>query len=260
MAESIVSLMSKKVNPEWLQEQTRGGRTFSYIPIDKVIRTLNENFKDEWNVEITEMHTVPGPNIGFVMSVRLTIRNTVRYGTGADIHKPGRSGNNPVDPDKIVKTAYANAIKKAANMFGLGLELWDEDNAVVPHSNVEVEDLPHDVQESTEKPKEQKKLDEGHNPPPAEDTPQPTPPPENKPDEKKEESKKKDRLSDKSREKISMLKTDTGLIGEELSEYLKSYYPESGGDPTWLTIGEEDKNVDEFVNKIKQDLAKKQSA
>jgi hypothetical protein len=43
--------------------------------------------------------------------------STVRSGTGADVS---------FDPDKSVKTAQAEAFKKAAHQFGVALELWDE--------------------------------------------------------------------------------------------------------------------------------------
>jgi hypothetical protein len=42
-----------------------------------------------------------------------------RSGTGADVS---------FDPDKAVKTAQAEAFKKAAHQFGVALELWDEDH------------------------------------------------------------------------------------------------------------------------------------
>jgi len=41
----------------------------------------------------------------------------IRSGTGADVS---------FDPDKAIKTAQAEALKKAAHQFGIALELWDE--------------------------------------------------------------------------------------------------------------------------------------
>lgn len=46
-------------------------------------------------------------------------RGTTRAGTGADVS---------FDPDKAVKTAQAEALKKAAHQFGIALELWDADH------------------------------------------------------------------------------------------------------------------------------------
>lgn len=44
---------------------------------------------------------------------------TVRAGVGADVS---------FDPDKALKTAQAEALKKAAHQFGIALELWDEEH------------------------------------------------------------------------------------------------------------------------------------
>ena len=51
---------------------------------------------------------------------------TARSGVGADVS---------FDPDKAVKTAQAEAFKKAAHQFGVALELWDEDH----RANLEVQ-------------------------------------------------------------------------------------------------------------------------
>lgn len=45
-------------------------------------------------------------------------RYTTRCGVGADVS---------FDPDKAVKTAQAEAFKKACHQFGIALELWNED-------------------------------------------------------------------------------------------------------------------------------------
>jgi hypothetical protein len=45
-----------------------------------------------------------------------------RSGVGADVAK---------DPDKAYKTAQAEALKKAANQFGVALELWTEEGREV---------------------------------------------------------------------------------------------------------------------------------
>lgn len=48
----------------------------------------------------------------------LTIEGSTRFGVGADVS---------FDPDKAVKTAQAEALKKACHQFGIALELWSED-------------------------------------------------------------------------------------------------------------------------------------
>lgn len=50
---------------------------------------------------------------------QLKIGDTTRSGVGADIS---------FDPDKALKTAQAEALKKAAHQYGIALELWDEEH------------------------------------------------------------------------------------------------------------------------------------
>lgn len=50
---------------------------------------------------------------------QLSIGGATRAGTGADVS---------FDADKAIKTAQAEAIKKACHAFGIALELWDEEH------------------------------------------------------------------------------------------------------------------------------------
>lgn len=52
-----------------------------------------------------------------VISLDLKIGESSRPGVGADVS---------FDPDKAVKTALAEAMKKACHQYGIALELWDE--------------------------------------------------------------------------------------------------------------------------------------
>lgn len=53
------------------------------------------------------------------VSGALVIDGHSRAGVGADVSH---------DPDKALKTAQAEALKKAAHQFGIALELWDEEH------------------------------------------------------------------------------------------------------------------------------------
>lgn len=124
--------LSNKLPPEWIEKIKKGNRPeLSYVPIDKVLRRLNEVCGDYWNIEIikTDIYNHQDTTSAIVQ-VSLTICDpanpeniiSVRHGIGAD----KKRGTGDTDIDKIVKTAYANAIKKAANMYGVALELWDD--------------------------------------------------------------------------------------------------------------------------------------
>ena len=166
MNNKITKAMSKKLKPNMIKTSKIGNRPeLTYVPIDKTILFLNDTFGDDWSFEILEekwkdlpyiLTTKTGIEIqGLIPMVSITARlsiasgtgeedvATFKDGTGADIHKPGQYDLFPshkVDPDKLCKTAMANALKKATNMFGFALELWDPANVTVTVLNQDSKD------------------------------------------------------------------------------------------------------------------------
>lgn len=126
---TVTSICSKKVLDSWIKTKKVGSRPeLKYIPIDKTIRFLNENFGDNWESEVTHLQAIMvGPFLSITTAVKLTINGVSRTGIGSDIGIDTRNGVQN-DADKISKTSIANGLKKATNQFGYGLELWDEDN------------------------------------------------------------------------------------------------------------------------------------
>jgi len=127
----VVKTLSAKVDDSWIKKKTVPGRpVLDYIPIDKTIFVLNKNFGDRWDCTIKETSwtTLAGlPMVNVI--VTLKVCGVSRDGVGSDVAiKSKKTGEIIFDPDKMSKTAYANAIKKASNLFGFGLELWDESN------------------------------------------------------------------------------------------------------------------------------------
>lgn len=124
---AVIKACSSKLPKEWIKTLTLPGRPpLSYVSIDKTIKFFNDTFGDDWNLEIVEETWLPYEKPAVSIRVNLTIKGVTRSGIGSDIYK-GKD-TYKVDPDKLVKTAYANAFKKASNMFGFAAELWDESN------------------------------------------------------------------------------------------------------------------------------------
>lgn len=104
--------------------KTRGqaGRQLTYLSIDSVINRLNDVLGPDWSddfntkLEALDNGTYLATCEGWI-TVRLDDRTVTRYGCGAMVNK---------DPDMAMKTALAEAIKKAGHAFGIGLYLWDE--------------------------------------------------------------------------------------------------------------------------------------
>lgn len=98
----------------------------TYVPIDQVIKRLNEVLGPWWSEEIVQVTMTGDPSKPMVLvQVRITYQDGggqvwYRDGLGA-----GQFNSSSADLDQVVKTAQAEALKKAANQFGIGAYLWD---------------------------------------------------------------------------------------------------------------------------------------
>lgn len=100
-----------------------------YVSIDGYINRLLDVLGMDYDFTVTQSHVALLPEAAKTSSgklqylaqvtAQLRIGETTRAGVGADIS---------FDPDKAVKTAQAEALKKAAHQYGIALELWDEEH------------------------------------------------------------------------------------------------------------------------------------
>ena len=100
-----------------------------YVAIDGYINRLNEVLGTTWTWAVNSLEFRDGPPtakgkpqyiaiVTGTLSVTMDDVTTSRDGSGADIK---------YDPDGAVKTAQAEALKKACHQFGIALYLWSED-------------------------------------------------------------------------------------------------------------------------------------
>jgi len=228
MTKEIIGKCSQRVPQEYLKVlRVRNRPELTYVPIDKTIRFFNEHIGDNWCVDIrnifwTECKSVPVVTVH--VAVTITEGDTVvqRDGIGSDrfIGDDTKFAYN-FDPDKMVKTAYANALKKATNMFGFALELWDDSNnqEEIPTKSVTEEEP---IVRTT--------------------TPTPAKAPADEP---------KPSLSPTTRMIFSKLKQETKFTDSELTEFLSKFAPESQGNPLWLAGPNENEQVTKFVAFVK---------
>lgn len=92
------------------------GLNYSFIIVGTSLEVLPEDMKTrsgkrQYLAQVTGQLNIPYETDAGQPSV------STRSGTGADVS---------FDPDKAIKTAQAEALKKAAHQFGIALELWDE--------------------------------------------------------------------------------------------------------------------------------------
>lgn len=99
-----------------------------YISIADTINRLNEDLGHDWDLRWVQSSVTPltdrtygrkqAPAYLAEAVVEITALGATRCGMGADWGD---------DPDKVYKTAQAEALKKAGHQFGIGLYLWSED-------------------------------------------------------------------------------------------------------------------------------------
>jgi hypothetical protein len=100
-----------------------GGPDLTYISIDATIRRLNEVLGADWSTNgTTKVEQLA--NGSYLATTELHLYATVdgtqtnKYGVGAMVNK---------DVDMAMKSALAEALKKAGHQLGVALYLWDNE-------------------------------------------------------------------------------------------------------------------------------------
>jgi hypothetical protein len=104
--------------------QRRGpGGSYSYHKGSDVIKRLNEAFGHCWSSERLEVEVVEEQVLMLVcLTVYIDGDAVVHHGYGSAEIARGRNGGKIVNIGNSYKSAFTNALKKAAEQFGIGLE------------------------------------------------------------------------------------------------------------------------------------------
>ena len=102
------------------QRQGQGGKMLSYVETHAVIARLNEACDDGWSFEIVE-HTVLDDEV--IVLAKLTADGVVKTAFGGTSITRDREGR-PLSIADDLKAAGSDALKKAASLLGVGLELY----------------------------------------------------------------------------------------------------------------------------------------
>lgn len=103
-----------------------GGTKYKYIKGEDVITRLNAAFKHDWNSKVVNI-IESGNQI--IVLVEITAEGITHQGFGGSeiaVYRDGPKKGSPVDMSNSYKSALTNAIKKAAEQFGVGLSSEDE--------------------------------------------------------------------------------------------------------------------------------------
>jgi len=124
----MLEKLRERFDPRLIRTRRQGGMDLQYVDIASVIGRFLDTLGLDWDWSVHESKLYPLEGGKYLASVTgeisVTYENeagdrvfTSRDGVGADV---------ATDPDKAYKTALAEAFKKAAVYYGVGLELWDE--------------------------------------------------------------------------------------------------------------------------------------
>jgi hypothetical protein len=114
------SILTRPFPPEQIKQRPgQHGKMLSYIETHAVIARLNEGC-DAWSFEIVR-HEIHGAEV--VVLGKLTADGVVKTAFGGSAITRGQDGE-PVSLADDLKSATSDAIKKAASLLGVGLELY----------------------------------------------------------------------------------------------------------------------------------------
>lgn len=113
-------ILTRPFPPELIkQRQGQGGKTLSYVETHAVIARLNEGC-DAWSFEVVE-HQVLDEEV--IVVGKLNADGVVKSAFGGSAIARDREGR-PVSIADALKGAASDALKKAASLLGVGLELY----------------------------------------------------------------------------------------------------------------------------------------
>lgn len=123
-------ILRKPFPPECIkQREGQGGKMLSYLETHVVIERLNEGC-DAWSFEVVEHHVY---KVEVVVVGKLTADGVVKMAFGGSAVTFNDAGKVVSLADDL-KAAASDALKKAASMLGVGLELYARKSATAGQS------------------------------------------------------------------------------------------------------------------------------
>ncbi len=104
------------------QRQGGGNRRFDYVEGHTVIHRLNDATGNQWDLAVREITVL---EIGTAKLLQARVALTIP-GLGTREHL-GVQAVNPGGGEDLIKGVITDALKKAATLFGVGLELYGDD-------------------------------------------------------------------------------------------------------------------------------------
>ena len=119
------------------------GATLSYVEGSAVIERLNQAFNHSWNFEILTVEI--NAEAGDVLAhVRIVAEGIIKEGYGSSQITHNRDSGEMVDLGSNIKAACTDGLKKAATLFGVGLNLYqtEADEPSLPQARTQPSEPP----------------------------------------------------------------------------------------------------------------------
>lgn len=146
--EKKISKMFKEETPKEVIKLRKGagGKMFPYVPIDYILKKLDDNFGIFWEFVIDEVRRTESQ---IIVRGKLVIKSPngfsiSRPGVGRASIKMYTGTKNSVDEGNDEKSATSDAIKKAASLFGIAADVYYKELQ-------KYEDLDDDINEEEDK-------------------------------------------------------------------------------------------------------------
>jgi hypothetical protein len=104
--------------------QGHDGKQLDYVPVQHYVDRLNEGFEHDWSFELTSREII-GEQI--VVEVKLTAAGLTKTGLGGATITRGDDNKTVISLADDIKTAEADALKRACRLLGVGAELYASD-------------------------------------------------------------------------------------------------------------------------------------
>lgn len=143
-SEEQKNIIRKELPPQLIKTRSQAGKNLSYVTGATVTELLNDAFNYMWSWSIDEKWISEGYEKGkgkYVAHVIGTITAYIRLEDGEIVEiKKTAPGSKVIiggisSQDSIFKAASTDALKKAASLFGIGLDLWKDEEEKIYFDN-----------------------------------------------------------------------------------------------------------------------------
>ncbi len=131
MKKETIEILTRPFDKSLIKHrQGHDGKQLDYVPVQHYVDRLNEGFEHDWSFELTSREII-GEQI--VVEVKITAAGLTKTGLGGAAITRSDDKKTIIALADDIKTAEADALKRACRLLGVGAELYasEQDDAGV---------------------------------------------------------------------------------------------------------------------------------